>query len=358
MNLSFGERVISWQRQYGRHHLPWQQNKNPYKVWLSEIMLQQTQVATVLPYYKNFLQLFPSVTDLANAEEDTIMSMWAGLGYYNRARNMHRCAQIVRDEFEGQFPRCADQLETLPGIGRSTAGAIASLAMGLPTPILDGNVKRVLSRFYKVTQWYGNAKTMKKLWAYAEQVTPMSNTDVFNQGMMDLGAMICTRSKPDCRACPLSQDCIAHQQGLTDQLPVSKPKKAATKIKYAWPLILQAETGELLFEKRPSTGIWPALSSFPEYMNTHHESDITPAGTQIRDWVQQSFNLQIDDIQPLERFSHKFTHYQLEISPIKAVIQRKESRIMEPKFQWYSLEQTKQIGLPTPIAKILKKIQR
>ncbi len=354
---SFSDRIIQWQLTHGRHNLPWQHNKTPYRVWLSEIMLQQTQVATVIPYFHNYTQAFPSVIDLANADEDQVLQLWAGLGYYNRARNLHKCAQIIRDDYKGEFPQSVEELEKLPGIGRSTAGAIASLSMGLYAPILDGNVKRVLSRVFAIDSWYGNSQTLKKLWTISESLTPVENCDVYNQAMMDLGAMVCTRSKPDCAICPVAEDCEAFNKGLTDKLPVSKPKKQLPT-RYGYALAIFDHQQRLLMHKRPPTGIWPSLWSLPEIDNQHHQQQLTDPNSTAQLWLQNHLGLKSSQATADNLITHKFSHYQLELQTIKTVIKQPESRIMEPNFRWCSLEESLELGLPAPIKKSIKHLTK
>ena len=223
--FSFAEALLSWFDQFGRHGLPWQTDKTPYRVWLSEIMLQQTQVATVIPYYQRFLNHFPDIDSLANADIDQVLQHWQGLGYYARARNLHRAAQIIRDEHRGSFPQDIEDVLALPGIGRSTAAAILTFACGQNWPILDGNVKRVLARYFQVEGWYGQSETMKQLWQHSESVTPSLRTDDFNQAMMDLGSMVCVKSKPLCDRCPITAECLSFQHQTQGLYPHKKPRK-------------------------------------------------------------------------------------------------------------------------------------
>lgn len=354
---SFSDRIIKWQLAHGRHHLPWQQNKTPYRVWLSEIMLQQTQVATVIPYFEKYTQAFPSVIELANAEEDQVLQLWAGLGYYNRARNLHKCAKIIRNDYQGEFPQSVEALEKLPGIGRSTAGAIASLSMGLYAPILDGNVKRVLSRVFAIDSWYGNSQTMKKLWTLSESLTPVENCDIYNQAMMDMGSMVCTRSKPDCQSCPVAEDCEAFKRNLTDKLPVSKPKKKLPT-RYGYGLAIFDDANRILLQKRPPTGIWPSLWSLPEIDATHHQTQLAEPIQQAQAWLKNSLGLNSEEMEQSIAIDHTFSHYKLKLQTIKTVIQDSDSRIMEPDFRWCSFEQALALGLPAPIQKCIKQLSK
>ena len=249
---SFSERLLSWFDEYGRTSLPWQQDKTPYRVWVSEIMLQQTQVSTVIPYYTRFMSVYPSLTDLAEAPLDDVLSLWTGLGYYARARNMHRAAQIVVSDFEGEFPSSVEALETLPGIGRSTAGAIVTLGHGGWAPILDGNVKRVLSRFHAIEGWPGKADVLAALWAASESHTPRTRTSDYTQGIMDLGATLCTKSNPGCLYCPMSDDCRARIENRPADFPGKKPKKAVPVRSTVFLQCIDRE-GRFLLERPPQS---------------------------------------------------------------------------------------------------------
>lgn len=260
---NFSKDVIKWFNKHGRTHLPWQQKPSPYSVWVSEIMLQQTQVATVIPYYERFMKRFPTVEDLAGASIDEVLHHWAGLGYYARGRNLHRAAQQVVKHHQGHFPNTVEALIELPGIGRSTAGAIVSLGHHERATILDGNVKRVLARVTLLNIWPDDPKTLKKLWTLAESLTPTISVQAYNQAMMDLGAMVCTRTQPHCGVCPLIQHCQAYQQQRTHEFPVSKPKKAVPH-KTGQMVILVRADGAVLLRKRASPGIWGGLWCFPE----------------------------------------------------------------------------------------------
>lgn len=258
----FAQTLLDWQAQHGRHTLPWQNTGDPYKVWLSEVMLQQTQVSTVLGYFQRFLERFPTVADLAEASEEEVFALWAGLGYYSRARNLHACAQAVCSRFGGQFPECPTLLESLPGIGRSTAGAIASLAFGQPAPILDGNVKRVFCRYYAV-QGYPEATVVKKaLWGIAQANVPVQQAGRYNQALMDLGAGTCTPRKPACSQCPLQSGCQALALGLVGSLPEPKPKKPRPVLHHLL-LLSRTPSGQYLLVHQANKGVWHGLWMFP-----------------------------------------------------------------------------------------------
>lgn len=300
----FSAAVLKWFDQHGRKHLPWQQNPTPYRVWVSEIMLQQTQVTTVIPYFEKFMHSFPDVQALAAATRDQVLQHWSGLGYYARGRNLHKSAMQIVEQHNGQFPQTIEGLLELPGIGRSTAGAILSLACGQPAPILDGNVKRVLCRHYTIDGWYGTTSVQKSLWRLTDAVTPAKCTGEYNQGMMDLGATLCTRSSPACDRCPVSNTCRALATGTPTSWPHKKPKKVRP-VRSTCMLIVQDSSGAVLMERRPPAGIWGGLWGFPEYADT--ESALAAAESiGVIDAGPSQW-------QPLE---HTFTHFHLKINPL------------------------------------------
>ncbi len=340
--------ILNWFDQHGRKHLPWQENKTPYRVWISEIMLQQTQVTTVIPYYEKFMQSFPSLDKLAAAKEDAVLHLWTGLGYYTRARNLHRAAKIVIHDFNGQFPNETAALETLPGIGRSTAGAIVSIAFEQTAAILDGNVKRVLTRFYNISEWPGEKKTHDLLWKIADYHTPKQRTADYAQAMMDLGATICVRGKPLCQQCPLQSHCQAHALGVEKTLPRSKPKKTLP-IRQATLLFIQKDQ-EILLEKRPPTGIWGGLWSPPE-ISAHANTK------EIKTFCQQQLKLVVKDVQLKIGFRHTFSHFHLDILPALIITKTNQLKLMDSEQQiWYNLHNSQAIGLPAPIKKLLRSI--
>lgn len=343
---SFSERVLHWYQQHGRKHLPWQQHITPYRVWVSEIMLQQTQVATVIPYFQRFMQHFPDVHSLAQAPLDEVLHLWTGLGYYARGRNLHKCAQQIVNDYSGSFPQSVDALQQLPGIGRSTAGAIASISMGIDAAILDGNVKRVLTRFFAVEGWPGTRVVEQQLWEIAEKLTPTHNTAAYTQAMMDLGATLCTRSKPQCEACPLQADCRGYLGGNPTQFPNSKPK-TNKPIKHTVLLIIKNLNGEILLQQRPETGIWGGLWSMPE-------ADTLPLAYEH---LQRLIPQARYDEQELMPFRHTFSHYHLEIQPLLIQLQHTPLNVAETDSAqqcWYNTHQPASIGLPAPIKKLLK----
>ena len=340
--------LLPWFDLHGRKNLPWQQNVTPYRVWLSEIMLQQTQVTTVIPYFERFLDSFEDVTALADASLDQVLQHWAGLGYYARARNLHKTAQIIRDEFAGVFPQTKEQLVALPGIGESTAGAILSLAFGQHAAILDGNVKRVLCRFYQVDGWYGVSAVLKKLWQLAEQQTPSKKTGFYNQAMMDLGSMVCTRSRPDCESCPLHNLCASYKAGTQALFPESKPKKIKPH-KHRW-FLLHRFADKILLERRPEQGIWGGLWSLPEI-----EQLDSLMGWQIQ---QIGDSAKFNNIQE-KMLKHQFSHFDLSISLVEinvaeSFMKSQLNKVNEDShFQWVAWGDLKHHGLPAPVEKIL-----
>ena len=348
LDINIDQRVLDWFDSNGRKDLPWQHNTTPYRVWVSEIMLQQTQVATVIPYYQRFMEQFPSVEQLAAASQDQVLHLWTGLGYYSRARNLHKAAQIVCEQYGGEFPDNVDALCELPGIGRSTAGAIVSIAFQKPAAILDGNVKRVLARYHAVDGWPGQSATAKALWEYAEAHTPVEGGQPianYSQAMMDLGATLCSRAKPACPLCPLDTDCLAHRQGNPGDYPGKKPKKTLP-VKSAIVLMLQNAKGELLLQKQPPTGIWGGLWVFPQLA----------VDTDIAQHCQQQYGQSPKQIEHWNRFRHTFSHYHYEMQPVLARIDT-PMRIMEADQQlWYNKSQPAEIGLAAPIKKLLNRL--
>lgn len=354
----FAPRLIAWQRTHGRHDLPWQCSRDPYRVWLSEIMLQQTQVSTVIPYYTRFLARFPDVRALAAASSDEVMALWSGLGYYTRARNLHRCAQVVVDEHGAQFPRTVDELAALPGIGRSTAAAIAAFSFGVRSPILDGNVKRVLARIFGIEGFPGDKRVEAQMWELAESLLPGTQAPEphapvepivsYTQGLMDLGATLCVRGRPDCARCPFAHDCVANRTGRQRELPAARPKKT---IPTRRTMMLVLRHGDaVLLEKRPPTGIWGGLWSLPEAPDAH--------GLALR-----AAQLGGDAVQlaPLAPLSHTFTHFRLEIELRLAEITAPFGTpgafaplaVADGDTAWVPLDAIDSYGLPAPVRKLL-----
>ena len=350
VRAGFAARLIAWQRQHGRHDLPWQNTRDPYRIWLSEIMLQQTQVSTVIPYYARFLARFPDVAALAAAPLDDVMALWAGLGYYSRARNLHRCAQAVVEQHGGAFPASVDALAELPGIGRSTAAAIASFAFGARATILDGNVKRVLARVFGVEGFPGEKRVENAMWTLAESLLPSSTNDAdvsaYTQGLMDLGATLCVRGKPECGRCPFAADCVANATGRQRELPAARPKKTVPT-RRTWMLVL-CDGDAVMLEKRPPSGIWGGLWSLPE------AADETALAERAHAFGANG------GVSPLAPLTHTFTHFKLDIEPRIAELGRGTSATVtagDAETAWVSLRDIDAYGVPAPVRKLLDGLQ-
>lgn len=340
---SFATRLVAWQEKHGRHDLPWQVS-DPYRVWLSEIMLQQTQVTAVLAYYARFLQRFPDVASLAAAATDDVLALWSGLGYYSRARNLHKAARMVMTEFGGHFPHQREEIQRLPGVGRSTAAAIAAFAFGQRETILDGNVKRVLARCFGIAGFPGEKAVENRLWALAESLLPQdgSKMTAYTQGLMDLGATVCSR-RPACTVCPMVDGCVAAQQGRTHELPTPRPKKA---VPVRHTVMLLAQHGDKVWlERRPPTGIWGGLLSLPEFADS----------AAAEDWLAQQGN---GDVLPSwPELEHVFTHFRLIITPLPALLDTLAAGgVQESAGQWLSLAQALDAGLPAPVKRLLQRL--
>jgi len=347
-HLDFANKLLAWFDQSGRKDLPWQQDKTPYRVWVSEIMLQQTQVSSVIEYYQRFMTRFPTLESLANADEDRVLELWAGLGYYARARNLHKTANIIHQDLRGEFPNTLDSITELPGIGRSTAGAILSIAFKQQATILDGNVKRVLSRFKAIMTWPGERKTENQLWALAEQLTPSTRTGDYTQAIMDLGATLCTRSKPGCERCPMSNDCQAFKLDIQKDLPKSKPKKTIP-LRHTRIILIETDDEHVLLERRPPTGIWGGLYSLPEL-------DIEQSLNDISQHCSSQFNCLLSAPLVTKAFQHTFSHFKLELQPVQFKSSKRQTMISDSnRFLWIKKDQLSTLGIPTPIAKYLKR---
>ena len=340
---SFSARLIRWHKRHGRHDLPWQNTRDPYRVWLSEIMLQQTQVATVVPYYHRFLKRFPNLAALAAAPVDDVMALWSGLGYYARARNLHACAHAVIHQHGGIFPQDPDVIAGLPGIGRSTANSIATFCFGASAPIMDGNVKRVLCRAFGIEGFPGSGAVEKRLWSMADELMPRRDGDIYNQAQMDLGAMVCTRSKPRCDACPLADVCVARATGRTAELPTPKPRKTIPQRKAT--LLVLLEGDRVLLESRPPAGIWGGLLSLPEL----------PAEADVAPWVEHQLGCRVIAVSPAATVDHAFSHFRLRISPLLVSVEPL-AVAMEPRLAWWPLAMLKAAGLPAPVRCILESL--
>jgi len=353
---SFSSRLIRWQRRHGRHDLPWQ-GQDAYRVWLSEIMLQQTQVATVIPYYQRFVASFPTVAALAAATEDEVLAHWSGLGYYARGRNLHKASRIVVEKFNGEFPRKLEDILELPGIGRSTAAAICALAYHERRAILDGNVRRVLARWCGIEGWAGNRKVEEQLWQQAENLLPLpsrerggerggSNSDIstYTQALMDIGATVCTRGKPKCGECPVNADCVALNTNRTAELPAPRPKKAVPE-RHATFLLLM-HNNDILLEKRPGSGIWGGLWCPPQ---------IDDGQGVAEDYLQRN-GIAVSERIDLPEFSHTFTHFKLHITPVLLRVARKPLRVQQAGSLWLDVEEALRGAIPTPVRKVLEQL--
>lgn len=335
--------LLAWWDHHGRKDLPWQRDPTPYRVWVSEIMLQQTQVATVMRYYDRFLAAFPTVIALADAPDDAVLHLWSGLGYYARARNLHRAAQVVRDQHGGVVPADFAALAALPGIGRSTAGAILALSGDQRHPILDGNVKRVLARVFRVDGYPGDAAVAKRLWALAEASTPQARAAHYTQAIMDLGASLCARARPACGLCPLATGCQARGAGVAGQLPARKP--ARVRPRRATVLVLaRLPDGTVLLERRPPAGVWGGLWGFPE---TTDLAAVAP-------WCRDALGIAPAGTRAWPVLQHAFTHFDLDMTPVEVTLPAVPPRTMEPgRFLWCDPRTPAAVGLAAPVTKLL-----
>lgn len=336
---TFAETLIAWQRGHGRHGLPWQV-RDAYRVWLSEIMLQQTQVDTVIPYYGRFLSRFPDLPSLAAAPVEDVLTLWSGLGYYARARNLHKCAQAVMDRHGGAFPADPALLAELPGIGRSTAAAISAFSHGTRAAILDGNVKRVLTRCFGIDGFPGSKNVENALWTLAESLLPASDVDIYTQAQMDLGATVCTRGRPACGRCPVAGRCVALRDGRVGELPTPRPKKVVRERDGRFAVIVA--DGAVLLERRPPTGIWGGLLSLPELPE---DADTAP-------WVATRFGLRVRKVERLAGFRHVFTHFTLNLQP-ELVDVATPGACNEATLLWQPLDRLDEAALPAPVRKLL-----
>ena len=342
----FSERVVDWYARHGRKDLPWQVQPTPYRVWVSEIMLQQTQVTTVIPYYARFMARFPDIRSLAQATPDQVLHYWSGLGYYARARHLHAAAQQLVAEFNGRFPETFAAVVALPGVGRSTAGAVLSLACGQYHPILDGNVKRVLTRYHAVAGWPGQTSVQKQLWALAEQHTPEQQTAAYTQAIMDLGATVCIRARPHCDTCPVSNACAAHAAGQEADFPSPRPKKTLP-VRSVCMLMLCNDDDRVLLEQRPPAGVWGGLWSFPEF----------PAADGIADRCIESLGIKLSEAEAWPAMRHTFSHFHLEITPVFARVGDYQAAVMEdPGRLWYNTAGDDERGLAAPVGKLLRRL--
>jgi len=344
---SFDNRLLDWFDKHGRKDLPWQLAITPYRVWVSEIMLQQTQVTTVIPYFERFIGRFPDISALANARQDDVLHLWTGLGYYARGRNLHKAAQLIQDTYEGKFPLDIEAVTALPGIGRSTAGAILSLCADQRHPILDGNVKRVLARYHAIDGWPGKPSVEKQLWQLANQHTPHKHNAAYTQAVMDFGATLCRRRKPLCSTCPLKSDCQALAQGRQTELPTSRPKKNIPTRKVAM-LLLKNEQQQVLLQQRPPSGIWGGLWSLPEL---EAGSDTT----HIQQWCERELGCKVQIEQFAKPLRHTFSHFHLHIEPIVAQTSANANGVRDADATvWYNPAIPDARGLAAPVKNLLQ----
>jgi A/G-specific adenine glycosylase len=336
----FAEKLVAWQQRHGRRDLPWQSDRDPYRIWLSEIMLQQTQVATVIPYYDRFLARFPDVTRLASAPLDDVMRLWSGLGYYSRARNLHAAAQAIVAQ-GGRFPRLRAALEQLPGVGRSTAAAIAALAFGAREAILDGNVKRVLARHFAVSGYPGEAPVQRRLWALAESLVPRRGSARYTQALMDLGATLCRRRRPECGRCPVAGTCAALRDDAVGRFPAPRPRKALPVKRTA--MLLLVHRGQVLLEKRPAAGIWGGLWCLPQ---------LAPSADPGRHCVER-FGARLSSVESLPQVTHGFTHFTLRILPVLCAVGKLEPRAGEAGWAWLAPAEAARSAVPAPVRRLL-----
>jgi A/G-specific adenine glycosylase len=342
----FSNTLIGWHERHGRHDLPWQRDPSAYRVWVSEIMLQQTQVATVIGYYDRFMQRFPDMVALAAAPIDEVLHLWSGLGYYSRARNLHRAAQVVVEQYDSMLSNVLEELVMLPGIGRSTAAAIISLAFNTRATILDGNVKRVLARYFAIDGPLNERSNEQTLWQYAEECTPQSNSAIYTQAIMDFGATLCTRAKPLCMHCPLQTECSAFRLGRVTELPM--PRKRLTRPTRQVVMVLAVnKQGEVLLQCRPPQGIWGGLWTPPQFDSQQEAS--TYCEIELRSHAQ--------DAQPMAQLRHAFTHFDLEITPVRVRCQHSQMVAQGEGALWYSMRTPARIGLPAPIATLLARLE-
>ena len=351
----FSQPLLNWFKEHGRHDLPWQHPREPYRVWLSEIMLQQTQVQTVIPYFERFTQAFPTITALANASQDEVLHHWTGLGYYARARNLHKAAQQIQNEHGGQFPDEYENILALPGIGPSTAAAIIAQAYNQPHAILDGNVKRVLTRYHAISGWPGEKKIENQLWKITRLHTPNHSAADYTQAIMDLGAILCKRSKPLCESCPIRRHCLAKRQGNPQDYPTSK-KRSKLPIRQTVMLLLENKKGEVLLQQRPASGIWGGLWSLPE----------VESATAAEQAVQQLTGFSPESTTTLDNFRHTFSHFHLDIEALHCKVSINSHSVMDSdSLVWYKGQPastpqtsgiTNKLGLPAPVKLLLENL--
>jgi A/G-specific adenine glycosylase len=344
-NSAFAHALITWQAAHGRHDLPWQKDRTPYRVWVSEIMLQQTQVATVIGYFQRFMARFPDPAALAAASVDEVLHLWTGLGYYARGRNLHRAGVRIRDEFGGQFPTGFDAVESLPGIGRSTAGAILALSQGQRFAIMDGNVRRVLSRWFGIAGDPTDRATTNLLWRRAEDCTPHEQVDFYTQAIMDMGATLCTRRNPLCMHCPVAEGCVARQTGRQHELPTPKPKRADRRARHTHMVVALRPDGSVFLRQRPPVGIWGGLWAAPVF----------DSADEARGYAAQMLGAEPTELPAIR---HAFTHFDLTITPWLVRCQGQSAVMDASDSLWYNARQPASIGLPAPVKSLLERIDK
>jgi len=338
--------LLAWWAVNGRKDLAWQRNPTRYRVWVSEVMLQQTQVKIVESYYDRFMTAFPAVSDLAAANPDQVLHLWSGLGYYARARNLHKAARLLVEQHAGELPGDVDVLQSLPGIGRSTAGAILALADDCPHPILDGNAKRVYARLFGIEGWPGQASVSKQLWAVADTCTPVAGAAIYTQAIMDLGATVCLRRHPACDRCPLASRCLARQGDLIDSIPGKRPQRTKPQRSTVIVIAVRAD-GAILLQKRPDTGVWGGLWCFPE----------TDAVERVAEWCFAAVGHLPEDTQVRPVVRHSFTHFDLDMTPVEASLPVIAAQVMDGDgWLWYNRAEPATVGLAAPVARLLERI--
>jgi A/G-specific adenine glycosylase len=344
----FANAIIAWQKQQGRHDLPWQNTSDAYAIWVSEIMLQQTQVAAVIGYYANFMTRFPSIDALANATQEEVLQSWSGLGYYSRARNLHASAQIIVDDFCGEFPTNFEDILSLPGIGRSTAAAISTFALNTPQPILDGNVKRVFARYFNIVGVTNAPKVVQCMWQIAERENPSNSQDaiIYTQGLMDLGATVCTRGRPRCSECPMNIGCQAYSNNIVHLLPTPKARKIVPQKQTMMLVLLKA--GEVMLEKRPQVGIWAGLWSLPEI-------DLAEIATEA---AFTRFGIESEAEETLPIVNHAFTHFKLAIHPQPLQVIKQKPQVIQAVNIWLPINEAIEAAIPTPVRNILHSLNK
>jgi len=337
-------RLLGWFTEHGRRNLPWQRDPTPYRVWVSEIMLQQTQVATVVPYFERFMQRFPDVKTLAAAPVDEVLHLWSGLGYYARARNLHEAARMIVDDLGGEFPDTFEAIQRLPGIGRSTAGAILALSRHERHAILDGNVRRVLTRVFAIEGWPGERAVDNQLWDLSEACTPQLDVHHYTQAIMDLGATLCARSRPACERCPLQPLCLAHARGLQSQLPTPRPSGRERRVERTCMLIALADDGSVLLARRPARGVWGGLYSLPEFTGPEAAAA----------WAIERLGAKDPVVEELPTLRHSFTHFDLDIVPLRLRLHGPASFVAEESHVWYNSRAPAKLGIAAPVATLVR----